>query len=51
MSRDPMIYLNQPPAADLPFDIGDHGNDTAPAAVIWHVPLGAEEFGGLLLLF
>jgi hypothetical protein len=51
MPRDPMIYSNQPPAAALPFDIGDDVDDTAPAAVIWHVPLGDEEFGGLLLLF
>jgi hypothetical protein len=35
----------------LPFDFGNDVDDTALAAVIWHVPLGAEEFGGLLLLF
>jgi hypothetical protein len=46
-----MIHANQSSAADLPFDIGDDVDDTVLAAVFWHVPLGAEEFGGLLLLF
>jgi hypothetical protein len=51
MPRDLMIYSNRPSAAALPFNIGDDVGDTALAAVIWHVPLGAEAFGGLLLTF
>jgi hypothetical protein len=50
-ARDPMICSSQPSAAALSFDIGDDVGDTALAAVIWHVPLRAEEFGGLLLPF
>jgi hypothetical protein len=51
MPRDLMIYSNRPSAADLPFDIGDGVDETTPGAVIWHVPLGAEESGGLHLPF
>jgi len=51
MPRDLMIYSNRPCAADLPFDIDDEFHETAPPAVIWDAPLGAEEFGGRLLPF
>jgi hypothetical protein len=51
MPGDLMIYSNRPCAADLPSDIGDEVHEAAPAAVIWHVPLSAEEFGGLHLPF
>jgi hypothetical protein len=46
MPRDPVVHSNQFSAADSPFDVLD---GAALAVVMRHVPLGAGEFGRLLL--
>jgi hypothetical protein len=51
MPRDPVIHSQEPSAADSPFDLADEVDDAVLAAVMRHVPLGAGEFGGLLLPF
>jgi hypothetical protein len=51
MPRDPVVHSNQFSAADSPFEVADEVDDAALAAVMRHAPLGAGEFGGLLLPF
>ena len=47
MPPDPVIHSNQPSAADSPLDVADEVDETALAAAMRYVPLGAGVLAGV----
>jgi hypothetical protein len=46
MAREPVTNLQEPSAADSPFDVADEVDEAALAAVMRYVPLGAGVLAG-----
>ena len=46
MPPDPVVHSSQPSAADSPLDVADEVDETALAAVMRYVPLGAGVLAG-----